>query len=541
VCETLAELGKLLTDVDLAHTRIAIDAGGNAAICALVMAHAGSALRGTLGFDPLGTLARDGALPCDLATAQALLVELSRAAAETNPQLRAAEISTDAYHLAGANAVQELAYALATGLEYLRWQLAAGSSVAAASAQLGFRVQVASDLFMELAKLRALRLGWAKVVAAYGGDADAQSTRIHAVSSARSKTRRDPWVNMLRTTTEAFAAMVGGADAVTTRGFDAALGHSDDFARRIGRNVQVILNEEAHVTQVADAAGGSYYVEVLTDQLARAAWQLLQQIEARGGMGAALASGSIAQEIAEVEKLREAAIAKRSTAITGVSEFANLGEEPVVREAVQRPSAHEASHTTVQLTAAGERVAASIAAARQGASVTQLTAALAAGTTPARLTPLPVHHTADAYEALRDRSERHATSTGQAPGVFLCNLGAIPKHKARASFASGFLNAGGIMAQDNDGFANVQEAVAAFLASKTESAVICGSDDQYAEWVPQLAAALRQSGARQIVVAGRPGDKQTEYEQAGVNLFIYMGVDVVSLLRQLLDGMGVAS
>ncbi|MEY4578108.1 MAG: hypothetical protein RL701_2811 [Pseudomonadota bacterium] len=549
---SLASFAQLLAGVDLARVAVALEVGGNVAVAALFLAHVEQAgidkraLRGTLGCDPLGALARDGALPWSIERARTLFGELTRYGAEQHSQLRAAEVATDAYHLAGANSAQELAYAFATGAEYLRWSLAAGLDIEQASAQLSFRVAVASDLFVELAKLRALRLGWAKIIAAHGGGVAAQHTQLHAVTSLRTKTRRDPWVNMLRTTTETFAALVGGADAVTPRAFDAALGRSDGFARRIARNVQIILSEEAHVTQVADAAGGSYYVESLTDQLARMAWAQFQGIEQRGGMSAALLSGAVAQEIEASAKARAQAVAKRLAPITGVSEFAHLGEAPVRRELVKqaaRAGANKVSPTVSQLTAAapGAQLVPTIAAARQGAEILPLTAALATGTEAARTTALPAHPTAEAFEALRDRADHHATTTGQAPRAFLCNLGPIPKHKARSSFATGLLNAGGIAVLDNEGFNSPEAAVAAFKAANTDTVVICGSDDQYPEWVPQLAPALRQQGARQIIVAGRAqGDQQASFEQAGVSTFIFVGVDVVSTLGQLLDAMGVA-
>ena len=248
-----------------------------------------NALCGSLGCGPLGAWARDVSLPLGWTVARSLFGELASYVRQLQaPQLRAAEVSTLAYHDAGASGTQELAYALATGLEYLRWAMDAGLSINAASAQIGFSVGVAGDLFLEVAKLRALRLCWAKLVAACGGDAAAQNTHLHAVTSRRTKTLRDPWVNILRTTTETFAAMVGGADSLTTRGFDELLGVSDSFARRIARNVQTILNEEAHVTHVADAGGGSYYIDALTDGLARGAWELFQGIEQGGGMASAL-------------------------------------------------------------------------------------------------------------------------------------------------------------------------------------------------------------------------------------------------------------
>lgn len=542
-CADARELQALLDGVDLSQVPVALDAGGNVALAACYLAIAPQpAAGGMLGCDPLGAWARDSVLPFELERSAALTGELMRACLPL--QLRAAQVSTEPHHAAGAHGVQELGYALATGVTYLRWGLAAGLTVDQAAGQIGFAVAVGSDLFLEIAKLRALRLCWAKVIAAHGGGADGQNTHVHAVTSPRTKTRRDPWVNMLRGTTEAFAAMVGGADSLTTRGFDAELGASDGFARRIARNVQNILNEEAHVTRVADAAGGSYYVEKLTDELARAGWASFQDVERRGGMSEALRSGAIAREIAETHGARARAVAKRSAPITGVSEYANLGEQPVQRaSAAASARAAEASQPSAapllaQLKAAnaGERVLAAVTAARAGASLRELTLALAGTHPAAQIEPLPVRRSAEPYEVLRSRAERAATP----PRAFLCNLGEIPRHKARASFAAGFLNAGGIAALDNDGFSTPELALEAFASSGTQTVVVCGSDDQYPEWLPALVPALRERGATQVVVAGRPGEHQAGWEQAGVTHFIFIGVDVVATLGQLLDGMGVA-
>jgi methylmalonyl-CoA mutase len=554
-----AALAELLADVDLAKTPLHLDAGAAALpLAAALLAVAEqrgvpvSALRVSFGCDPLGALAADGALPHDLATARALAVELARYAAGAGGQLRALQVSTLAYHDAGASGSQELGYAFATGVEYLRWSLAGGLTIDQAASQIGFTVGVAGDLFMELAKLRALRLGWSKIVAAFGGAGAALNTSLHAVCSSRTKTERDPWVNLLRTTTEAFAAMVGGADAVTTRGFDEVIGLSDSFSRRIARNTQIILNEEAYVTRVADAAGGSYYVEAQTEGLAREGWKLFQEIERRSGMSEALRSGAIAAEIAELAGKRAGMLNKRSLAITGVSEFANLAEEPLQRTAAEpasggkpaRPGAQEAPDAKAaldRLRAAQPQqlVAAAVAAARAGANSADLLAALSGGAPAAPIEPLPLRRHAEPFEALRSRSQRHAAASGSVPCAFLCNLGPIPKHKARSAFATGFFNAGGIQVLDNDGFATPEEALAGFASSKAPVAVICGSDDQYPEWLPKIAAGLRERGAREVVLAGRPGEHEASFREAGVSQFIYLGVDVVATLSQLLDRMGV--
>lgn len=564
-CVNARQLGELLAGVALERTPLALDAGGNALAAAACLVAAAQArgvsaaqLEGLLSGDPLGALASDGVLPGSLASAGEQLAALAVWATERAPKLRAATVSLAPYHDAGAHAAQELGMGLSTGVAYLRWMTAAGLSVSEAARQIAFSVPVGSDLFMEVAKLRALRQCWSQVVAACGGGAEDQRAVVHAFTSTRTKTRRDPWVNMLRETTEAFAAAVGGADAITTAGFDRALGPSDDFARRIGENVQVILDEEAHVTQVADPAGGSYYVEQLTDALAERGWQLFQKIEAEGGMASALTSGRVAAWIEETAKARAASVAKRKQAITGVSEFAHVAEEPVVRAppdwsvvtaaraaALQAGSRDEAvvkpllaARTAGIATRAGALacVDQAIHVAGQGASLGQLACALAGPEGAARIPALPVRRDAAAFEALRDKAEAIAAKTGARPAVFLANLGPIPQHKARSQFASGFFAAGGFAAVDNDGFDTAEKAAAAFTASKAPIAVLCGSDDAYTTWVGELAPRLAQAGAKRIALAGRPATPELEaqYRQAGVTDFVFTGADVAKITGEML-------
>jgi methylmalonyl-CoA mutase len=440
---------------------------------------------------------------------------------------------------------------------YLRWLTDAGLELRSACAQLAFSVAVGSDFFMEIAKLRALRQCWSNLVRACGGDADEQRCVIHATTSARTKTRRDPWVNMLRETTEAFAAAAGGADAITTEGFDRLLGISDPFGRRIAGNAQVILNEEAHVTRVADPAGGAYYVEALTDHLAQQAWALFQTIEAEGGMLAALTSGKIVAQVVETAHARAALIARRKQAITGVSEFAKVDEERVARAepdwdaitaartaALARLSQDEAiAKPLLQARGGGaDLVAIAIDVASKGASLERLSRALCAATgdgEPARIEPLPLRRDAEPFERLRDACDERERASGKRPSVFLCNIGSIPEHQARAQFAAGFFNAGGLAVTSNDGFSEPQAAADAFARSGAEVAAICGADVAYPDWIERLASLLRAGGATRVIVAGRPGEAEARQRAAGVTDFIYMGCNAVETLQRLLAALGV--
>jgi methylmalonyl-CoA mutase len=249
---------------------------------------------------------------------------------------RALSVSTIRAHEAGANAVQEVAFALATGVSALRAAERAGGSIGDAAAQILFSFAVSKDVFLEISKLRAFRVAWKKVLRASGAEAE---TLVHAAASRRSLARRDPWVNMLRVTTEVFAAITGGADLVTPLAFDQALGIPDPLGRRIARNTPIILSEESKVSSVADPARGSHYVESLTDLLARAAWRELQSIEAEGGMEKALVSGRIEREL---EASWRALVAENAP-IVGVTEFAIRGEKLLERAPSPNPPKHRDS------------------------------------------------------------------------------------------------------------------------------------------------------------------------------------------------------
>ncbi|MGV2921274.1 methylmalonyl-CoA mutase family protein, partial [Streptomyces alfalfae] len=359
-------------------------------------------------------------------------------------------------------------------------------SVSEACAQLEFRYAATADQFLTIAKLRAARRLWARV-AEVCGSAAAGAQRQHAVTSPVMMTRRDPWVNMLRTTVACLGAGVGGADAVTVLPFDHSLGLPDAFARRIARNTSTILIDESHLARVIDPAGGSWYVERLTDELAQAAWAFFQEIEGAGGQAAALRSGMVGDRLAATWAARSEKLARRREPITGVSEFPHLDERPVEREAAP--------------------------------------AAPAGG--------LPRVRRDEAYEALRARSDAHLASAGARPKVFLAALGPAAAHTARAGFAANLFQAGGIETVHEPVTVDAATAADAFLASGARMAVICSSDALYAEQAAAVAGALKDAGAEHVFLAGRG-----EYD--GVDTCVHAGCDAVAVLSSTLDRMGVA-
>jgi len=552
------DLEPFFSRVDFPTTPIHLAAGGSfAAVAALIIAaarHNDIAPReflGTFGCDPLGALSTDGSLPLGLGGSLELLSEIAHWAEKHAPELRTITVSTLPYHLAGANAVQELSIALATGVEYLRSLTGHGFDPSSACRQIGFRHAIGRDLFMEAAKLRACRRLWARATDACGVSELDRAAPIHAVASPRTLTTRDPWVNSLRTTVGAFAAAVGGADILTVLPFDAAIGQSEDLARRIATNSQTILREESHLGRVVDPGGGSWYLETLTDKLANAAWKHFQSIEANGGMAAVLLDGSIAKELDRSQTYREQLVATWHEPVTGVSSYPNLAETPLERPTVTIPEgvSPTGNGPTTELarlfktanSPAGDGAVfeLTIDAAAAGATVAQLATALRATRQPTLMPPLSAHREAESFEILRDASDAWLAETGARPRIFFANMGSLPEFKPRAAFATNFFEAGGIATLSNEGFSTPAEAADAFAEAETSMAIICSSDALYLEVVPNLARALEERGARTVLVAGKPREHEEAWRNAGVTGFIHQGCNQYQMLVDLLEEEGV--
>lgn len=433
-------LSDVLSDVLLDLAPVAVTGGPAAAeaFLALVDGRSDLAPGGSLGLDPLGLHAASGEEQ-DLTG----VADVARRAA-AHAGLRSLVADATVYADAGASVVEELGCSLAAGVAYLRALTEGGLSVDEAFGQVEFRYSASADQFTTIAALRAARRLWDRVGDASGASPRARAQRQHAVTSSVMTTKHDPWVNMLRTTVACFAAGVGGADAVTVQPFDAALGLPDSFSRRIARNTQNLLVEEGHLARVLDPAGGSWYVESLTEALARAAWEWFTEIERAGGLVAALDSGLVRDRIAAAWDARAERLATRADAITGVSEFPNLTEKLPARE--------------------------------PAASV------LPGG-------GLPRVRAAQEFEELRDRAGGRR--------VYLATIGPIAKHTARATFAANLFQAGGLQTPSGDG-------AAGFAEASTTVACICGTDKDYASEAAGLAKELKAAGATHVWLAGRP-------------------------------------
>ncbi|TCK22960.1 methylmalonyl-CoA mutase family protein [Pseudonocardia endophytica] len=468
-----ADLPKALDGVDLSLAPVVVEGGPDVAEAYLELgASHGADLLGTLGLDPIGDRARTGDGQ-DVASVTALATRAS----ENHPQVRAIVVDATPIREAGGSDAQQLGFSLSAGVAYLRALVDAGLDVATAANQLEFRYAATPEQFPTIATLRAGRRLWARVLEASGETGVPQIQ--HAVVSDALFTRRDPWVNMLRGTVAGFAAGVGGADAVTVPPFDTALGRPQAFSRRIARNTQRLLVEESHLGRVIDPAGGSWYVEHLTDDLATAAWAYFQQLEGEGGAVAALDSGLVARTVGEVRAGREQAVATRKAPLTGVSEFPDLDEQPVEREPME----------TVE---------------RGG---------------------LPLYRPAEAYETYRDRSDAILADSGARPSAFLATLGPLATYTARAGFTRNLLQAGGIAAPEAGPTESADDVVAAFRKESTPVAVLCSSDKVYDERAAETASVLREAGAQRILLAGRPPE-----DVPGVDGYLYAGCDALAVI-----------
>ena len=531
-------LATVLDGVYLQAARVALAPGPLfAGAAALMLDHLETAgvdpatARVHFGADPLAALARHGHLAMTLPEALSAMAEIAERSAATLPAARAVTVDTTVYHAAGADEVLDLAIALSTGVAYLRAMTDHGLSVAAALAEIEFSLAAGVDLFMTVAKLRAARRLWARVAEASGG---AGAMALHVGTAERVISRRDPWVNMLRATIAGFAAGIAGADSVAVAPYDQGWGLPTDFGRRIARNAQVILQEESALGQVIDPAGGSWFIEDLTERLAQAAWHRFQEIEAAGGVAAMLADGRLQTAVAEVWAARERDLAHRRTQIIGVNMFPNLDEEAPAPPSMAWPEIVAPWHARRPVPAAVDGdLATRVAAARHGAAIGDLSGGAAADGEDAA--PITAHRLGEGFEALRDASDAWAEAHGQRPRVFIAALGTPAAHGARVDFTRNYLAAGGIEAIDGQGAPD--EIAAAFTASGLDLAIICGSDKLYEAEGAAMAAAL--GGADWLGLAGRPANADV-LRAAGIETFIHAGDDCLATLRAIHAKLGIA-
>ncbi len=565
------DVDKLLDGIDLEKTAVYFE-GGSAGLVFLGMfvavarerKFATEQLRGAIEQDPLSELVKDGALPVSMDRAYDDMAAVTRWSLRHLPAFQTIHASGAVFHDCGATNTQELAFAISSGVASLREMEKRGFSIDEVASRIRFTISMDSDFFMSIAKLRAARLLWSRIVAACGGNERSRRMRIHVRTALHNKTRLDPYVNMLRVTSEAFAAVLGGCESLQTGAFDEVIRPSDEFSRRIARNTQTILREECNLDRVIDPGGGSYYLEKLTDDFARKTWELFREIEAHGGILRALETGLIQNRVEESARKKAELVAHRRTSIIGTNVYANTSETPLdpgdwglaalhkkrASEVEQfRTSAEQEDHTKVLAILAdlasksGEELVESVvAAAAHGATLGEISRALRPATeTPISIRPIPKRRAASDFEELRAASARSATLRGRGPTVYLAGMGPLKQHKARADFSAGFFAAGGFEIISGAGFSSPEEAVNAAATSAADIVVICSTDETYPDLVPPIARGLKQAAPQKLVVlAGLPAPEVAEeFRQAGVDDFIHIRANCAEMLKKFLTHLGV--
>jgi methylmalonyl-CoA mutase len=551
VCDTVADLDAALAGVHLDLIRLRLDPAPACRLNALMVAALverrkldPAQVKIDFGLDPIASLTSLGAVPWDWASMAARLGETVTALLARGFTWPFLTVDLRPYHEAGASEGQELAAALAQGVLYLRALEAHGVKLQNARHMISFVTPVDADQFIGIAKLRALRKLWAQVETACGLPPSA--TTIHAETSWRMLTRRDPHVNILRGTIAAFAAGIGGADTVTVLPFTQALGLPEAQARRLARNTSIVLMEEANLWRVADPSAGSGGVEALTDMLCAKAWGLFQEIEGEGGLAMSLAAGKPQARIAATAASRAKAIATRKEPITGTSEFAHLAETAPEVLAI-RPSKPNLPKARARAKF-GMETDEVIKALMKGSSRHD---AAPAGSGELKAEPLPSLRLAEPFEALRDRAEAILKKTKRRPGVTLVTLGPLADHTARLAFTRNFFEAGGmevsvLPSSDADAPPSpesgrrkgasllplVGEGGERSETDKGKLLCLVGSDAAYA--AEGVALAHKFKGGT-LWLAGRPGEMEAALTEAGVSRFVFAGCDVVEALTAALE------
>lgn len=461
-----------------------------------------SKVYGSINFDPFSYLLTHGDF---YTTFENNLVEADyviKLCAKSLPNFKVITVNGHYFHNAGAAIIQELAFTLASANDYLCSLINKGENVDQLTPKFMFSFAVGSNYFMEIAKVRAARLLWAKIVEQYmPANMESMQIFIHNTTSMWNKTVYDPYVNMLRTTTEAMSAAIGGADSITVIPFDEPYKDADDFSSHIARNQQIILKEESYLDKIVDPSAGSYYIENLTDSIAHHAWDLFKKVEEKGGFAEAVKAGFIQNEIEKTAQIRDLEYANRKTTILGTNQYPNPLESMIDQiqedgeEAVEKPSKYK---------------------------------------------KLNIYRGSEPFEDLRLATEIFVKEGNKKPAVFLLTYGNLAMRKARATFASNFFGCAGYDIIDNNGFNTAEEGINAALESKAEIVVVCSSDEEYIEIVPIITKALKSADAEiNVTVAGYPKEQIEEFKSIGVDEFIHVKSNLITTLNAYHEFLGI--
>jgi methylmalonyl-CoA mutase len=449
-------------------------------------------VHGSVNFDPLGRLLIKGnyynSMEEDFESCRRMIKLASNL-----PHFTVITVNGRNFHHAGSTILQELAFSLSAGAEYLTQLTERGLSVDKVAPGIRFNFSIGSDYFMEVAKIRAARQLWANIVKAYGpSNADIGRMSIHTETASWNTTVYDPYVNMLRSATESMSAVIAGIDSHIVKPFDAACSRPDEFSERIARNQQLLLKEESHLDKVVDPAAGSYYIENLTASMVEEAWKVFLEVEEKGGYIEAVKSGFIQEKVRENAQALDMAVAMRKVNLLGTNQYPNFTEriEKYIPADTFKPSDFAEKDPIAET--------------------------------------LKLYRGAQAFELLRKKTDNFAADNKR-PAVFMFTYGNFNMRIARAQFASNFFAVAGFDLIDNLGFKSLDKGVEAAIESKAEIVVICSSDEEYAEIAPEINDKLKDNAV--VVVAGYPKDILDDLKKAGIKHFIHMRSNALESLQ----------
>jgi methylmalonyl-CoA mutase len=564
---SLEDLRTILKDVSLEHIEIDINAGIMApAYLAMLKALAeerkisSNLLAGCIGLDPLAVLVTDGKLDTDLDQSLNYMACMTDWAVKHAPKMRTILIDTTPYGDNGASITQELAVAFNTATYYVNSLQERGLKVQDILQHIQFNLTIGSQFFMEIAKFRAFRIMWKNFISSYVEDCQIPAY-VHAKTSLWNKTKFDAYVNILRTSTETFSAVLGGINSLQVTHLDELIGRPSQFTRRIARNQQIIINEETNMYRLIDPAGGSWYIESMTAEIAEKAWELFQTYEAEGGIIVALQDSLIQDDITDVAELKMKNVGSRKDVIIGSNMFANLEEKKVEFDEASLDKKIEAriekifnfvaekdkENTSQCSCSCNKKCDCSSGHDKHildeisqyfvtNGTIAEVYANMWSKSETFEVTPLVRQRATSQIEDLRNKVESANVKTS----VFLANYGPLAQFKPRADFAKGFFEVGAYDVLNNTGYTDVNEMIKAAVESKSKIICICSTDDAYTEFVPEFASKIKeQIEGVTLILAGYPKEQIASYQEAGVDEFIHVKANCYAILNSLWTKVGV--
>lgn len=455
---------------------------------------------GNLGADIYGKLLSSGNLQFPIQKYYGQIAEIIKQYRGLSSDFGVININGALFHNSGANAIQEIAYSFTTALEYLQNLQSFNLNIDTIAPKIRFSFGIGSNFFMEIAKLRAARIIWTKIIREFGGNEQSQKVFIHSQTSLRNKTKFNPWSNIIRNTTECLSAILGNSNSIEVGFFDFAYGYPSELSRRLARNTQLIFLYESHLIDTIDPVAGSYYLENLTNDLCLLVWKEIQKIEASGGFMENIKNGNIQAEIKQTAANQIKDYHTRKLGIIGTNKYPLLNEKTPEDYMEFEYNEENQSEQNNEL------------------NIEQLKAL----------------RFAEDFEKLRDNANAYKEKNGAYPSITLFNFGELSEYKPRNDFATEYLSIAGFEVKSSPGFQTSSDAMKYLLDTQCNIIVICSTDENYKKFVPEFAQMVKKfKPLTYIILAGYPKEQIELYKQFGVDDFIYRNSDVYETLMRI--------